>query len=90
VGDDRAGEALDHLQTAALELIHAARAFLDVAEDVVTDRDKVADVVEVLGSVADAAARAARGEPLRGGRERARDADGGDDGDGRVEHITVT
>lgn len=32
---DHAQEGLEHLQTAALELIAAARAFLDVAEDLV-------------------------------------------------------
>lgn len=58
---DRAAEAVDHLQAAATELIAAARAFLDVVEDVVADKDKVAEVVATVGSVADAAARAARG-----------------------------
>jgi hypothetical protein len=98
VSDERANEGLDHLQTAALELIHAARAFLDVAEDVVTDNDKVAEIVEVLGSVADAASRAARGEPLRAhrGRDRHRGADDEDRGEdpdggsGGVEHIPVS
>lgn len=66
MNDERANQGLDHLQAAALEMIHAARAFLDVAEDVVSDQHKVAEIVEVLGSVADAATRAARGEPLRG------------------------
>jgi hypothetical protein len=99
VNDDRSNRGLDHLQAAALEMIHAARAFLDVAEDVVSDQHKVAEIVEVLGSVADAAARAAKGEPLRGGRSGAgstagdRDADGGDDDDataGGVQHIPVS
>ena len=96
MNDERANQGLDHLQTAALEMIHAARAFLDVAEEVVTDQDKVAEIVHVLGSVADAATRAARGEPLRGGRDRAgddasgQDVDGPDDGAGGVQHIPVT
>jgi hypothetical protein len=99
VTDERANQGLDHLQAAALEMIHAARAFLDVAEDVVSDQHKVAEIVEVLGSVADAATRAARGEPLRGPRRAtgADAADGGgdarDDGDdppGRVQHIPVS
>lgn len=94
MNDERANQGLDHLQAAALEMIHAARAFLDVAEDVVSDQDKVAEIVEVLGSVADAATRAARGEPLRGARDRA-DGDGtaaGDDGgtSGGVQHIPVS
>ena len=99
MNDERANQGLDHLQAAALEMIHAARAFLDVAEDVVSDQHKVAEIVEVLGSVADAATRAARGEPLRqarrGGRdgpevEDAGDADDGDDPPGRVQHIPVS
>lgn len=99
MNDERANQGLDHLQAAALEMIHAARAFLDVAEDVVSDQHKVAEIVEVLGSVADAATRAARGEPLRGRRSPGDDATGttdvddGDDGDGAaggVQHIPVS
>ena len=94
MNDERANQGLDHLQAAALEMIHAARAFLDVAEDVVSDQNKVAEIVEVLGSVADAATRAARGEPLRGARDRADGdaaADGdGDRGGGGVQHIPVS
>jgi len=94
VNEDRANQGLDHLQAAALEMIHAARAFLDVAEEVVADQDKVAEIVHVLGSVADAATRAARGEPLRGrGRDDGRDGcedDRPDDGSGGVQHIPVS
>lgn len=99
MNDERANQGLDHLQAAALEMIHAARAFLDVAEDVVSDQDKVAEIVEVLGSVADAATRAARGEPLRGSRSgrggptSSTDAAGGSDDaapSGGVEHIPVS
>ena len=101
MNDERANQGLDHLQAAALEMIHAARAFLDVAEDVVSDQDKVAEIVEVLGSVADAATRAARGEPLRSSRRRS-SAGGSPDGEvqddargegerdgGGVQHIPV-
>jgi hypothetical protein len=35
--EERAREAFDHLQQAALEMIAAARAALDVAEDLVRD-----------------------------------------------------
>jgi hypothetical protein len=35
--EERAKEALDHLQHAALEMIAAARAVLDVAEELVKD-----------------------------------------------------
>lgn len=61
--DDRAAEGIDHLQAAALEMVQAARAFLDVVEEFVSDRDKVADVVAVVGSMAEAAGRAARSGP---------------------------
>lgn len=82
--DDRASRAVDHLQTAAMEMIEAARAFLDVVEDVVSDRDKVADVVATVGNVADAAARAAR----RGdGAMRPNRSAPADDG---IQHIEVS
>lgn len=57
--DERAAEGMDHLQAAALEMISAARAFLDVMEEVVTDKTKVASMVDVVGSVAQGAMRAA-------------------------------
>lgn len=40
--DDRTAEAVEHLQTAARELLLAARSFLDVVEEVVEDRDRLA------------------------------------------------
>ncbi|MDQ3145794.1 MAG: hypothetical protein M3R01_02475 [Actinomycetota bacterium] len=54
-GDDRAREGLDHLQTAALELIAATRAFLDLAEGLVREPGAASVVVEtVTAMVADA------------------------------------
>lgn len=38
--DPRATEGVEHLQAAARELIAAARSFLDVADDLVEDRDR--------------------------------------------------
>ena len=73
--DDRAGEAIAHLQTAAREVIAAARAFLDVAEEVVDDPKSGEALLETLGDVA------RRVVPRPGG------AAGGDDGG--VEHIPV-
>ena len=35
--DDKVKEGVEHLQNAALELIAAARIFLDIAEDIVRD-----------------------------------------------------
>lgn len=40
--DDRTAEAVEHLQSAARELLLAARSFLDVVEEVVEDRDRLA------------------------------------------------
>ncbi|MCB1005847.1 MAG: hypothetical protein KDB35_16815 [Acidimicrobiales bacterium] len=80
MNEERADEGLEHLQTAAEELIQAARAFLDVAEEVVTD-PKTAD--SLLGFLDDVAGLARRG------RRGAAPADDGD-GDDPVEHIPVT
>ena len=86
MNDERAAEGLDHLQAAALEMIQAARAFLDVAEDLVADRDKVAEVVHAFGTVADVATRAARAKGVHdaGGKH---DDDHGENG---VHHIRVS
>jgi hypothetical protein len=54
---DRAREGIQHLQAAARELIHAARALLDVAEDVVDDPAAIATLVGVLAAVGDVARR---------------------------------
>lgn len=75
--DDRAREGLEHLQTAALELIAAARAFLDVAEDLVHDPAKAADLVSAVGEVAEVAGL---------GRRR-RESDGSPGRDDRPERI---
>jgi ElaB/YqjD/DUF883 family membrane-anchored ribosome-binding protein len=50
---DRAREGVEHLQAAARELIHAARAVLDVAEDLVDDPDAVAAVAGAVGALVD-------------------------------------
>jgi hypothetical protein len=67
---DRAREGIQHLQAAARELIHAARALLDVAEDLVDDPAALATLAGALGAVGAAA------------RERATMAAAGHDGDG--------
>jgi hypothetical protein len=79
-GDDRAAEGLQHLQTAAREAIAAARAFLDVAEDLVADPAAVSAVVDAVGSAVRTAARL--------GRDAAGRADD-DATEGRVQHIRV-
>jgi hypothetical protein len=55
----RAREGLDHLQAAARELIAAARAVLDVADELVSDPEMVSTVVSALSGVVQAASRAA-------------------------------
>lgn len=51
-------EGVEHLQSAANELIEAARTFLNVVEDVVADRDKLqaatAGLADLVGSAGDA------------------------------------
>jgi hypothetical protein len=55
----RATDAVDHLQAAALELIEAARAFLDVLEELVADRERFGEATDVVGAAAAVAARIA-------------------------------
>jgi hypothetical protein len=76
VDDDRASEAMAHLQTAAREMIAAARAFLDVAEELVEDPKSGEALLGTLGDVA------RRVVPRH-------DRDDGSDGSDGVEHITV-
>jgi len=71
--DDRAADGLAHLQAAARELIQAARAVLDVAEELVDDPAAVSAVTDAVGLLVRQAARAGRaggtpsGEPAEGG-----------------------
>ena len=51
-GEDRTGEAVAHLQSAARELIAAVRVFLDVAEEVVEDPKAGEALLDTLGDVA--------------------------------------
>jgi hypothetical protein len=48
--EDRAGEALHHWQQAVLEMIGAARASLDLLEDIVKEPGAVSALVESLVS----------------------------------------
>ncbi len=79
-GDDRAADGLQHLQAAAREAIAAARAFLDVAEELVADPAAASAIVDAVGSAVRSAAR--RGREVAG-------HDDHDDGS-HVEHIRVT
>jgi hypothetical protein len=86
----RAREGVEHLQAAARELIAAARAALDVAEEVVGDPDAAAALVGVLAGLGDLARRV-RPAPPTGGGDPAGPADATVPAraDGRVERIRV-
>lgn len=86
----RAAEGIDHLQAAALEMIEAARAFLDVAEQVVTDRDRVAEAWGVVADVARTAARGAAGRPARSSPAADGTGTGGEAPASNVQRITVS
>lgn len=88
-GDDSAGptprleDGVEHLQVAAHEMLAAARSFLDVVEDVVSDREKLsevtASVTELLGSAGGSLARMAErvAGSAGGASNPANDGDGG-------------
>ena len=59
----KALEGLVHVQAAAMEMIKAARSFLDVAEDLVKDPGTAQAVMGALNTLAQAAAQAARPAP---------------------------
>ena len=80
MNDERAAEGIEHLQNAALELIEAARAFLDVAEDLVRDPAAAATIVH-------AAATLGRIVATGPGAPGAADSP---DTEGRVRHIRVS
>ncbi|MBV8985222.1 MAG: hypothetical protein JOZ68_14560 [Acidimicrobiia bacterium] len=53
--EEKAHEVVEHLQAAALELIEAARAMLDVAEDMVKDPSEVLAVASAAAHLANVA-----------------------------------
>ena len=57
--DPRAAEGVEHLQTAARELLKAARSFLDVVEDVVEDPERVGGAAAGLADLVTSALRRA-------------------------------
>jgi hypothetical protein len=65
--EEKAHEVVEHLQAAALELIEAARAMLDVAEDMVKDP---AEVRAFATAAAHFAGAAANGAPKSNGQRR--------------------
>ncbi len=50
----------EHLQTAAREMLSAARAFLDAVEDLVEDPDRIKELGHAVGTVAQQVARVGR------------------------------
>lgn len=62
--EDRARQGVEHLQAAAIEVIAALRAFLDVAEDVVRDPSAVTAFASSLVETARSAAPS--GPPVAG------------------------
>jgi hypothetical protein len=79
--DDKAAEACEHLQAAALELIAAARSFLDVAEDLVRDPAAAATIVS---------AAAGAGRAVFGTANRGRTAEEPQEDTGKVRRIHVS
>ena len=80
MNDERAVEGLEHLQNAALELIEAARAFLDVAEDLVRDPAAATTIVHAAATLG----RLVSTGPVQTPRA------GEPPEDGRVRHIRVS
>jgi predicted NBD/HSP70 family sugar kinase len=88
---ERARQGVEHLQAAAREMIEAARAALDVAEELVNDPEAVASLAGMVATVGDLARRvagagAADAAPGDGDPTAGREADGPP---GRVERIRV-
>ena len=52
MNEQRAHEVVEHLQSAALEIIEAVRALLDVAEDFVKDPGEAAAMASTLAHAA--------------------------------------
>ena len=87
---ERARQGAEHLQAAARELIEAARAALDVAEELVNDPETVASLAGTLTTVGDVARRVAgAGWPPAPGAPSAAPAPRSGD-EPRVQRITVT
>ncbi|HEX6425789.1 MAG TPA: hypothetical protein VFZ79_20025 [Acidimicrobiales bacterium] len=86
----RAREGVEHLQAAARELIEAARAALDVAEEWVNDPESLASLAGTLTVVGDVAKRltGTGGQPRPGQPQSGEPPAAG--GDPRVQRIDVS
>ena len=83
-------EGVEHLQSAAREMIAAARTFLDVVEEVVGDNTAVASVAEALGSFSQVVSRAAGRAASGDGADGPPDQDDGGAARSRVQHIDLS
>lgn len=79
-------DGVAHLQAAALEMIAAARAFLEVAERVVQNPEAVRTAVVTVGAMAKAVMQTV--DPTSSKANGDGDAD--DQADPPIEHITVS
>ena len=77
-------EGIEHLQSAAREMIKAARSLLDAAEGVVEDRGALQQVAGTLQGLAGAASTWLRTANLGG------EAGGDGDGSGKVQRIDLS
>jgi hypothetical protein len=82
-GDSPANEAIEHLQNAAVEMIKATRAFLDLAEELVADPAPLLNLAHLIGGLA-AKGRAAAQDATAGGETAAERRESG------VQHIRVS
>jgi len=80
-GEDKVQEGIEHLQSAAREVIKATRLLLDAAEELVEDPRSVQDIVAAVASLAQSAAARLR---VPGA------ASGTADGDDHVQRIRVS
>ena len=76
--EERALEAIGHLQAAALEMIAAARAFLDLAEDLVADPAPLLALATAVGELAGPIVERARAATRPGAPTASGDAADGD------------
>jgi len=83
--EERALEAIRHLQAAALEMIAAARAFLDVAEDLVKEPGEATAMAATLANLAGRIV-----PPSPGGHEPSPAGSGGHKPSPGVERIRVS
>ena len=90
--EERALEAIRHLQAAALEMIAAARAFLDVAEDLVKEPGEATAMAATLANLAGRIVPPSPGghEPSPAGSGGHKQSSGGHQQSPGVEHIRVS